>query len=218
MAVYFVNFNFSHIISPFRIIVAYLAQIDNSVSIVFVGSGWQSYKENGTVCGIELPRGLQESEKLPRPIFTPTTKEEIGNHDMPVTFRQCVEHLEKYFPGKGEEYAEKIRDYSIALYKKCADYAYTKGIIIADTKFEFGIDEKGNIVVGDEMLTPDSSRFWPLQGYEKGKAQPSYDKQYARDWLKANEHDWLLPGEVVDKTTEKYLAAYKLITGEDLVK
>ena len=182
------------------------------------GSGWQSYKEKVTVCGIELPRGLQESEKLPRPIFTPTTKEEIGNHDMPVTFRQCVEHLEKYFPGKGEEYAEKIRDYSIALYKKCADYAYTKGIIIADTKFEFGIDEKENIVLGDEMLTPDSSRFWPLQGYEKGKAQPSYDKQYARDWLKANEHDWLLPGEVVDKTTEKYLAAYKLITGEDLVK
>ena len=182
------------------------------------GSGWQSYKENGTVCGIELPRGLQESEKLPRPIFTPTTKEEIGNHDMPVTFQQCVEHLEKYFPGKGEEYAEKIRDYSIALYKKCADYAYTKGIIIADTKFEFGIDENGNIVLGDEMLTPDSSRFWPLQGYEKGKAQPSYDKQYARDWLKGNEHDWLLPQEVVDKTTEKYLAAYKLITGEDLVK
>lgn len=120
------------------------------------GSGWASYQENGTVCGIKLPEGLKESDKLPEPIYTPSTKAEIGDHDENISYEQSVTHLEKYFPGKGEEYAAKLRDYTIALYKKCAEYALSKGIIIADTKFEFGLDEDGNIVLGDEMLTPDS--------------------------------------------------------------
>ena len=181
------------------------------------GSGWASYQKNGTVCGIKLPEGLKESDKLPEPIYTPSTKAEIGDHDENISFEQSVDYLEKRFPGKGAEYAAKLRDYTIAIYKKCADYALSKGIIIADTKFEFGLDENGNIVVGDEMLTPDSSRFWPLEGYEAGHSQPSFDKQFARDWLKANEgHDWKLPEEIADKTIEKYLQAYKLLTGKDL--
>ncbi len=181
------------------------------------GSGWASYKENGTVCGIKLPEGLKESDKLPEPIYTPSTKAEIGDHDENISYEQSVEYLEKRFPQKGEEYASKLRDYTIALYKKCADYALTKGIIIADTKFEFGLDENGNIVVGDEMLTPDSSRFWPADVYEAGHSQPSFDKQFARDWLKANEHDdWTLPADIVDKTIEKYLQAYELLTGKPL--
>ncbi len=181
------------------------------------GSGWASYKENGTVCGITLPEGLKESDKLPEPIYTPSTKAEIGDHDENISFEQSIAHLEKYFPGKGEELATKLRDNTIALYKKCADYAAEKGIIIADTKFEFGLDEEGNMVIGDEMLTPDSSRFWPADTYEPGHGQPSFDKQFARDWLKANEgHDWTLPQEIVDKTIEKYLQAYKLLTGENL--
>ena len=113
------------------------------------GSGWASYKENGTVCGIKLPDGLKESDKLPEPIYTPSTKAEIGDHDENITYEQSIDHLEKYFPGKGAEYAAKLRDCTIALYKKCADYAYSHGIIIADTKFEFGLDENGNIVIGD---------------------------------------------------------------------
>lgn len=181
------------------------------------GSGWASYKENGTVCGIKLPEGLKESDKLPEPIYTPSTKAEIGDHDENISYEQSVEYLEKRYPGKGEEYASKLRDYTIALYKKCADYALTKGIIIADTKFEFGLDENGNIVIGDEMLTPDSSRFWPADVYEAGHGQPSFDKQFARDWLKANDHDdWTLPQDIVDKTIEKYLQAYELLTGEPL--
>ena len=150
------------------------------------GSGWASYQENGTVCGIKLPEGLKESEKLPEAIYTPSTKAEIGLHDENISFERSIEVLEAKFPGHGEEYATKIKDATLALYKKCADYAYSKGIIIADTKFEFGLDENGNIVLGDEMLTPDSSRFWPLEGYEAGKGQPSFDKQFVRDWLKAN--------------------------------
>ena len=185
------------------------------------GSGWASYQENGTVCGIKLPEGLVESEKLPEPIYTPSTKAEIGDHDENISFEQSVDVLEKEFPGKGREYAEKLRDYTIALYKKCADYALTKGIIIADTKFEFGLDENGEIVLGDEMLTPDSSRFWPADGYEKGKGQRSFDKQFARDWLKSDENkhepeNWELPQDIVDKTIDKYLSAYKMLTGEDL--
>ena len=125
--------------------------------------------------------------------------------------------LEKHFPGKGEAYARKLRDYTIALYKKCADYALSRGIIIADTKFEFGLDEAGNVVLGDEMLTPDSSRFWPLEGYEPGHGQPSFDKQFVRDWLKANpDSDYLLPQDVIDKTIDKYLEAYELLTGKKL--
>lgn len=181
------------------------------------GSGWASYCENGTVCGIKLPEGLKESEKLPEPIYTPSTKAEIGDHDENVSFEQTVINLEKIYPGKGQEYAEKLRDYTIALYKKCAEYALSKGIIIADTKFEFGLDENGSIVIGDEMLTPDSSRFWPADGYEAGHSQPSFDKQFARDWLTAHPgNDWTLPQEIVDKTIEKYLQSYEMLTGEKL--
>ncbi|MDO4483524.1 MAG: phosphoribosylaminoimidazolesuccinocarboxamide synthase [Clostridia bacterium] len=181
------------------------------------GSGWASYQKDGTVCGIKLPEGLQESQELPEPIYTPSTKAEIGDHDENISYEQSVAYLEKRFPGKGEEYAAKLRDYTIALYKKCADYALTKGIIIADTKFEFGLDENGNMVIGDEMLTPDSSRFWPAEGYEAGHGQPSFDKQFARDWLKSNDnHNWTLPQEIVDKTIDKYLQAYEMLTGKKL--
>ena len=179
------------------------------------GSGWESYQKDGTVCGIRLPEGLQESEKLPEPIYTPTTKAELGLHDEHITFEESVELLEKLFPGKGKDYAQKIKDCTLALYKKCAEYALSKKIIIADTKFEFGLDENGTVVLGDEMLTPDSSRFWPLEGYEPGKGQPSFDKQYVRDWLKQNpDSNLLLPEEVVEKTVAKYKEAYELLTGE----
>ena len=181
------------------------------------GSGWKSYCENGTVCGITLPEGLQESDKLPEAIYTPSTKAEIGDHDENISYEQSVDVLEKQFPGKGEEYARKLRDCTLALYKKCADYALEKGIIIADTKFEFGLDEDGVMYIADEMLTPDSSRFWPVEGYEPGHGQPSFDKQYVRDYLKANpDCDYDLPQDVIDKTIDKYLEAYKLLTGKDL--
>ncbi|MCI2147706.1 MAG: phosphoribosylaminoimidazolesuccinocarboxamide synthase [Clostridiales bacterium] len=178
------------------------------------GSGWASYQETGKVCGIELPEGLQESQQLPEPLFTPSTKAELGDHDENISYEQCVEVLEKHYPGKGKQYAEAIRDNTIALYKKCAEYAKEHGIIIADTKFEFGLDENGNVVIGDEMLTPDSSRFWPLEGYEPGKSQPSYDKQFVRDWLKANpDSDYNLPQDVIDKTIAKYEEAFEKLTG-----
>ena len=181
------------------------------------GSGWASYTKDGTVCGIRLPEGLKESDKLPEPIYTPSTKAEIGDHDENISFEQSVDYLEKRVPGKGQEYASKLRDYTIALYKKCADYALTRGIIIADTKFEFGLDDEGNIVLGDEMLTPDSSRFWPADQYEPGHGQPSFDKQFARDWLKANEgHDWTLPDDVVKKTIDIFHKGYELLTGQTL--
>ena len=181
------------------------------------GSGWESDKENGTVCGITLPAGLKECEKLPEPIFTPSTKAEIGIHDENINFDQCVEVCEKAFPGHGADYAAKIRDYTIALYRKCADYALSRGIIIADTKFEFGVDEAGSVVIADEMLTPDSSRFWPLEGYEAGHGQPSFDKQFVRNWLKANpDSDYHLPEDVVEKTSAKYREAFTMITGKDL--
>ena len=178
------------------------------------GSGWASYQETGKVCGIELPEGLQESQQLPEPLFTPSTKAELGDHDENISYEQCVEVLEKHYPGKGKQYAEAIRDNTIALYKKCAEYAKEHGIIIADTKFEFGLDENGNVVIGDEMLTPDSSRFWPLEGYEPGKSQPSYYKQFVRDWLKANpDSDYNLPQDVIDKTIAKYEEAFEKLTG-----
>lgn len=179
------------------------------------GSGWASYQKTGMVCGIRLPEGLKESEKLPEPIYTPSTKAEIGLHDENISFEKSMEVLEAKFPGKGAEYAAKIKDATLALYKKCADYARSKGILIADTKFEFGLDGDGNVVLGDEMLTPDSSRFWPLAGYEAGKGQPSFDKQFVRDWLKANpDNNDLLPEEVVTKTVDKYKEAFALLTGE----
>ena len=181
------------------------------------GSGWESYQKNGTVCGIKLPDGLVESGKLPEPIYTPTTKADLGDHDEHITFDETVDIIEKLHPGKGLQYATILRDDTIALYKKCADYARTRGIIIADTKFEFGLDENGNVVLGDEMLTPDSSRFWPADGYKPGQGQPSFDKQFVRDWLKANpDSDYNLPQEVIDKTIAKYKEAYKLLTGKDL--
>lgn len=180
------------------------------------GSGWASYKKDGTVCGIRLPEGLQESEKLPEPIYTPSTKAEIGDHDENISFEQSVDYLEKRFPGKGRAYAEKLRDTTLAVYKKCADYALSRGIIIADTKLEFGLDENGEFVLGDEILTPDSSRFWPADEYEVGHSEPSFDKQFARDWLKSHEHNWELPQEVVAKTIAKYLQAYKMLTGKEL--
>ena len=181
------------------------------------GSGWESYKKNGTVCGIQLPDGLKECDKLPEPIYTPSTKAEIGDHDENISYEKSIEVLEKAFPGHGEEYAKKIKDATIALYVKCADYARTRGIIIADTKFEFGLNEDGEVILADEMLTPDSSRFWPVEGYEPGHSQPSFDKQFVRDWLKANpDSDYNLPQEVIDKTIAKYLEAYRLLTGTEL--
>ncbi len=178
------------------------------------GSGWESYQKSQTVCGIRLPEGLKESERLKEPIYTPTTKAELGLHDEHITYEESVDILEKRYPGKGEEYAKRLRDCTLALYQKAAEYAFSKGIIIADTKFEFGLDEDGNVVLGDEMLTPDSSRFWPVEGYETGKAQPSFDKQFVRDWLKANpDSGYLLPDEVIRKTVEKYEEAFALLTG-----
>ena len=180
------------------------------------GSGWKNYQQNGTICGIKLPDDLRESDKLPEPIFAPSTKAELGDHDENISFEQTIDVLEKIYPGKGKTYAETIRDCTLALYKKCADYALSRGIIIADTKFEFGLDENGRVILGDEMLTPDSSRFWPLDEYEPGHGQPSYDKQFVRDWLTANpDSDYLLPDDVIEKTVAKYKEAYKLLTGED---
>ncbi len=181
------------------------------------GSGYASYAKDGTVCGEKLVEGLKESDKLPEIIYTPSTKAEIGDHDENISYAQSIDYLEARFPGKGKAMAEKIKDYSIAIYKKASEYAYERGIIIADTKFEFGFDENGEIYVGDEMLTPDSSRFWSLKDYEPGHGQPSFDKQFARDWLKANDHeDWTLPQDVVDNTIAIYKKGYKMLTGKDL--
>lgn len=174
------------------------------------GSGWKSYKENGTVCGIKLPEGLQESQKLDEPIFTPSTKAAEG-HDENISFEKTCEII-------GTDLAQKIKTASIEIYKKCAEYALSKGIIIADTKFEFGLDEKGNLVLGDEVLTPDSSRFWPLDEYTVGKSQKSFDKQYLRDWLKANSWDannpTPIPADVIEVTRNKYIEAYEKLTGK----
>ena len=181
------------------------------------GSGWKSYQKDGTVCGIKLPEGLRESDKLPEVIYTPSTKAELGDHDINISYEESIDVLEKAYPGRGEELASKVKDATINVYKKCAEYALSKGIIIADTKFEFGLDENGELVLGDEVLTPDSSRFWPLEGYEPGKSQPSYDKQFVRDWLIANpDGDYNLPQEIIDKTIAKYKEAYTLLTGKEL--
>lgn len=175
------------------------------------GSGWAEYQKNSTVCGIKLPEGLQECEKLAEPIFTPSTKAELGDHDENISFERCKEIL-------GDELAEKVKNATISIYKKCADYALSKGIIIADTKFEFGLDENGNLVLGDEVLTPDSSRFWPLDDYEIGRSQKSFDKQYLRDWLSNNGYrnnpPAELPKDVLETTRNKYIEAYEKITGK----
>ncbi len=174
------------------------------------GSGWSNYKQTGTVCGIKLPDGLQESQKLPEPIFTPTTKAAEG-HDENISFEKVCNLI-------GTDLANEVKNKTIEIYKKCAEYALSKGIIIADTKFEFGLDENNNLVIGDEVLTPDSSRFWPADEYEVGKSQKSFDKQYLRDWLKANnwskESGIPIPQDVIDTTVAKYIEAYERITGK----
>ena len=181
------------------------------------GTAWKEYQKSGTVCKTKVAEGLVESAKFPEAIFTPSTKAEIGEHDENVSYEECIEYLEKRFPGKGKEYASKIREYSLAIYNKCADYALDKGIIIADTKFEFGLDENGDVVLGDEVLTPDSSRFWDKAQYEPGRGQFSFDKQFARDWLTNNPgHSWELPEDVTKETINKYLEGYRMLTGSDL--
>ena len=181
------------------------------------GSGWENYKKDGTICGMKLPEGLVECAKLPEPLYTPSTKAEIGDHDENINFEQSIVVLEKAFPGRGEEIATKIKDATIAVYKKCADYALSKGIIIADTKFEFGLDEDGNVLLADEVLTPDSSRFWRLDQYNPGEGQSSFDKQFVRNWLKANpDNNATLPQDVVDKTIALYKEAYTMLTGKEI--
>lgn len=174
------------------------------------GSGWKSFKKTGCVCGIPLPGYLRESEKLPEPIYTPTTKA-VEGHDEHINFDQTVDLV-------GKDLATLLQAISIQLYTKCAEYALQKGIIIADTKFEFGVDEDGNLVLADEMLTPDSSRFWPADEYEVGKGQRSFDKQFVRDWLENSDWDKNppapeLPAEVISITREKYIEAYEKLTG-----
>ncbi len=179
-----------------------------------VGSGWKEYKIKGTVCGIALPAGLQEASKLPTPIFTPSSKAAVGEHDENISLQQCAELI-------GAEMAQKVAKVAIQLYTEAAEYALTKGIIIADTKFEFGLDNNGVLHVMDEVLTPDSSRFWPLESYKVGSNPPSYDKQYVRDWLERI--GWnkappapALPNDVAQRTSEKYLEAFEKLTGNKL--
>ena len=180
------------------------------------GTAWREYVQSGTVCSEKVPEGLVESQKFPEAIFTPSTKAEIGEHDENVSYDECAAYLEKRFPGKGKEYASKVREYSLAIYNKCADYALERGIIIADTKFEFGLDEKGEIILGDEVLTPDSSRFWDKNSYEPGRGQESFDKQFARDWLTDHkDHSWKLPEDVTRITIDKYLSGYRSLTGKN---
>lgn len=177
------------------------------------GSGLKDYQATGAVCGIKLPEGLVNSSKLPEAIFTPSTKAEIGDHDENISFDRCVEII-------GEENATAIRDLTLAVYNCAADHARDRGIIIADTKFEFGVVD-GKIILGDEVLTPDSSRFWSADTYKVGEEQPSFDKQFVRNWLNAN---WdrtgnppRLPEDIIKKTSEKYIQAYEKITGKAFV-
>ena len=175
-----------------------------------VGSGWKEYQQSGTVCGIQLPKGLKEAAKLPQPIFTPSTKAAVGDHDENISFEQCEAII-------GKELAAQVRDVSIALYSAAVEYAATRGIIIADTKFEFGLDEDGTLTLMDEVLTPDSSRFWPADSYREGSNPPSFDKQFVRDWLNAT--GWnkeppapALPEDVARKTADKYREALTRLT------
>ena len=183
------------------------------------GSGWKDYQATGKVCGIELPAGLQNAQKLPEPIFTPAAKAEMGEHDENISFAEVEARI-------GKELAAQMRDISIRLYKEAADFAATRGIIIADTKFEFGLDENGTLTLMDEVLTADSSRFWPADSYQVGTNPPSFDKQFVRDWLEAVRIDgkpWpktapapKLPDDVVQKTADKYREALTRLTGEAL--
>jgi phosphoribosylaminoimidazole-succinocarboxamide synthase len=177
------------------------------------GSGWAEYKKSGTVCGLRLPEGLQESARLPEPVFTPSTKAQLGQHDENITESRAVELL-------GKDVFSRVRELSLRIFAEAAEYAAGRGIIIADTKFEFGFIE-GELVLIDEVLTPDSSRFWPSAGYVPGKAQPSFDKQFLRDWLSAQPWDKTppppaLPAEVVAETAGKYREAYARLTGKEL--
>jgi phosphoribosylaminoimidazole-succinocarboxamide synthase len=177
------------------------------------GSGWKDYLASGAVCGIELPEGLRESERLPEPLFTPATKAEIGDHDENVDFERAAEIV------GDRALLEELRRLSIAIYERAADHARERGIVLADTKFEFGRRADGTVVLGDEVLTPDSSRFWPADGYEPGRGQPSFDKQYVRDWASASGWDKTppapeIPGDVVEGTRARYLEAYERIAGE----
>ncbi len=176
-----------------------------------IGSGWKDYQKTGAVCGIRLPAGLQQADKLPEVIYTPSTKAAVGDHDENISFEETVKLL-------GQELAEKVRDFSIKVYTEAAEYAREKGIIIADTKFEFGLDNKGEIFLIDEALTPDSSRFWPADEYRPGISPPSYDKQFVRDYLETL--DWNkqepgpeMPQEIVQKTADKYREAERVLTG-----
>lgn len=177
------------------------------------GSGWADYQKTGQICGIDLPAGLVESQKLEEPLFTPSTKAQLGDHDENISFEKTCSLL-------GQEMAEKVREATLAVYTKCADYALKRGIILADTKFEFGLDENGALVLADEVLTPDSSRFWAADRYQPGQGQESFDKQYLRDWLCDNGYRGQapahLPAEVIAMTEEKYLEAFQKITGREL--
>jgi phosphoribosylaminoimidazole-succinocarboxamide synthase len=177
------------------------------------GSGWKDYQATGAVCGIELPAGLRESEQLPAPIFTPATKAELGDHDENIDFEAAVRAV------GDRALAERLRDLSIAVYERAADHARARGIILADTKLEFGLDADGVLTLGDEVLTPDSSRFWPADGYEPGRSLPSFDKQYVRDWAAGTGWDKTppapaLPDDVIAGTRARYIDAYERITGE----
>lgn len=175
-----------------------------------VGSGWKEYQKSGTVCGIQLPVGLKEAAKLPQPIFTPSTKAAVGDHDENISFEQCEAII-------GKELAAEVRDTAIALYSAAVEYAATRGIIIADTKFEFGLDEHGTLTLMDEALTPDSSRFWPADSYAEGSNPPSFDKQFVRDWLESTGWDKnppapTVPADVAQKTADKYREALTRLT------
>ena len=179
-----------------------------------IGSGWKDYQQTGAVCGIQLPKGLQQAAKLEEPIFTPATKAEMGEHDENISFEQMAKTI-------GAELAAKVREVSLKLYKEAADFAATKGIIIADTKFEFGLDDKNTLVLIDEVLTADSSRFWPASEYKVGISPPSFDKQFVRDYLETLTWDKKppapkLPAEVLAKTSEKYREALERLTGKKL--
>jgi phosphoribosylaminoimidazole-succinocarboxamide synthase len=182
------------------------------------GSGYSDYRRTGAVCGVELPAGLPESAKLPSPIFTPATKAELGEHDENVSFEVVAEQI-------GRKRAEEVREATLAVYRRGAEFAAERGILLADTKFEFGIDGSGALVLADEVLTPDSSRYWPAEGYEPGHAQPSFDKQYVRDWLTGPDSGWdrssntqppALPDAVVSATRARYVEAYERISGLSL--
>ena len=175
-----------------------------------IGSGWKDYQETGKVCGIDLPAGLQQAEKLPDTLFTPAYKAEAGEHDENISFEKVIELV-------GEKLAERVRDISIAIYERAAAYALERGIIIADTKFEFGLDEQGRLYIIDEVLTPDSSRFWPVDGYQVGISPPSFDKQFVRDYLETLDWDKTAPGpdlpaEILEKTASKYNEALQRMT------